>query len=143
MEAYKYDELNYYVGAVNCQLDPLETQIQGKEVWLLPASSTFEVPPEEKEGYKIKWNGTSWEYESIPVPPPPPEPTEDEKKMMVREVRDSYLQGTDFTQLDDAPFTEEEKAEYREYRHYLRDYTNEENWWEQNPLTFSEWKQSE
>ena len=73
--------------------------------------------------------------------PLPPEPTTEEKQAEVRGVRDSYLQSTDFTQLDDAPFTEDEKIEYREYRQYLRDYTNGQNWWEQNPKTFNEWKE--
>ena len=68
------------------------------------------------------------------------EPTEDELKSQVRMIRNIYLQQCDFTQLTDAPFTEEEKAEYSEYRKYLRDYTEEENWWLQNPKTFDEWK---
>jgi hypothetical protein len=67
------------------------------------------------------------------------EPSIDELKTQVRAVRDSYLQETDFTQLPDAPFTTEEKAQYSEYRQYLRDYTRGENWWEENPKTFEEW----
>lgn len=68
-----------------------------------------------------------------------PAPTEEELKAQVRDVRNSYLSYWDFTQLDDAPFTEEEKAFYREYRQYLRDYTEQENWWLQNPMTYEEW----
>lgn len=68
------------------------------------------------------------------------EPTEDELKQRVRAVRNEYLQYYDFTQLVDAPFTDEEKAIYAEYRQYLRDYTEGENWWLQNPKTFEEWK---
>lgn len=71
--------------------------------------------------------------------PTEPEPTEDEKKNIVRTIRNSYLQQYDFTQLSDAPFTEEEKVVYAEYRQYLRDYTNNENWWKQDPKTFDEW----
>lgn len=66
-------------------------------------------------------------------------PTEDEMKAQVRLVRNSYLSYWDFTQLDDAPFTEDEKVKYREYRQYLRDYTNEDNWWLQNPDDFATW----
>lgn len=69
-----------------------------------------------------------------------PEPSIDELKAKVRAVRDSYLQETDFTQLPDAPFTTEEKAQYAQYRQYLRDYTEGENWWLNNPKTFEEWK---
>ena len=72
--------------------------------------------------------------------PEPYIPTEDEKKAIVRSVRNQYLLETDFTQLPDAPFTAEEKLVYTQYRQYLRDYTNTENWWESNPLTFDEWK---
>lgn len=140
MIAYGYDKEGFYTGEKTCQLDPIETAISGNEVWLLPANATYEKPPKEKEGYFVKFKGGSWVYEKIPTPPIPPEPTEDEKKEIVRAVRNSYLQGTDYTQLEDAPFTEEEKAEYREYRQYLRDYTDTENWWESNPKTFNEWK---
>ena len=66
-------------------------------------------------------------------------PTEDELKAQVRAVRNSYLSYWDFTQLDDAPFTEEEKAFYQEYRQYLRDYTEQENWWLQNPDDYGTW----
>ena len=66
-------------------------------------------------------------------------PTEDELKARVRLVRNSYLSSWDFTQLDDAPFTEDEKSKYREYRQYLRDYTNEDNWWLQNPDDLATW----
>ena len=68
-----------------------------------------------------------------------PSPTEEEMKEQVRAVRNSYLSYWDFTQLDDAPFTEEEKAFYREYRQYLRDYTEQENWWLQNPDNYETW----
>lgn len=69
------------------------------------------------------------------------EPTEDEMKAAVRVVRNKYLQDTDFTQLNDAPFTSEEKLQYAQYREYLRDYTESADWWLQNPLTFDEWKE--
>lgn len=72
--------------------------------------------------------------------PKEPEPIEDEIKQRVRSVRNKYLQATDYTQLPDAPFTAEEKAQYADYRQYLRDYTDTPNWWLENPETFDEWK---
>lgn len=72
--------------------------------------------------------------------PAKPEPTEDEKKVSVRACRDYYLQITDYTQLLDSPYSAEEIKQYAAYRVYLRNYTNQENWWEQNPMTFDEWK---
>ena len=81
MLAYIYDEeTKYYVGQQECQLDPLESKIAGHDVWLLPANCTWEEPLDDKEGYKVKWNGSSWEYEEIPIPPEPEPPTLDEVK---------------------------------------------------------------
>lgn len=80
MYAYKYDSDFYYAGQQDCQLDPIATKREVHEVWLLPANCTWEEPLEEKEGYKIKWNGEAWEYEEIPVPPEPEPPTLEEVK---------------------------------------------------------------
>lgn len=68
-----------------------------------------------------------------------PVQTEEELKEKVRFVRNSYLSYWDFTQLDDAPFTKDEKEKYREYRQYLRDYTNGDNWWIKNPDDWEKW----
>ena len=137
-KAYRYNgTTKIYEGEVICQLDPLETKVSGKDVWFLPANSTFTIPLKGK-GYNVIWNGETWEYDEIPQPP---EPTEEEKKEYVRSVRNGYLSGTDFTQLQDAPFTKEEKSKYREYRQYLRDYTEHENWREEEPKTFEEWNE--
>lgn len=39
-----------------------------------------------------------------------------------------------------ADMSDEEKADYTDYRHYLLDYTEQENWWEESPLSFADWK---
>ena len=57
MYAYKYNEDKYYAGQQECQIDPLESEKQGHPVYLLPADCTWAEPLNEKEGYKIKWNG--------------------------------------------------------------------------------------
>lgn len=67
MISYEYDEQMEYKGEKVCQLDPLESKKAGKEVYLLPANCTFEKPPQEKEGYKIVWNGKKWDYVEIPT----------------------------------------------------------------------------
>lgn len=87
------------------------------------------------EGQQYMIVETELYYEVQPIPAP----TEDELKAQVRAVRDSYLQHYDFTQLPDAPFTDLEKAQYADYRQYLRDYTTLPNWWLANPQTFEEW----
>ena len=71
-----------------------------------------------------------------------PEKPDADLQKEVRAVRNQYLQQYDYTQLIDAPFDEQTKAQYADYRQYLRDYTNEEDWWMQNPKTYAEWKNS-
>lgn len=90
----------------------------------------------ESGQYHIEDDGTY--YKTVKNP----EPSIDELKAQVRAVRDNYLQETDFTQLPDAPFTTEEKAQYAQYRQYLRDYTNGQNWGLSNPKTFEEWEKT-
>lgn len=68
----------------------------------------------------------------------------EQKISEVRSIRDNYLK----IYVDDrakSPFmwdevSEEEKTLIGEYRKYLLDYTEQENWYEQNPLMFDEWK---
>lgn len=88
MYAYKYDSDFYYAGQQECQIDPLESKKQGHPVYLLPANCTWKEPLNEKEGYKIKWNGEAWEYEEIPVPPEPEPPTlEEVKEQKINELK--------------------------------------------------------
>lgn len=94
MKAYQYDsETKKYIGEIERQIDPLESQAQGVDVWLMPANSTDIVPPEAKDGYDIVFNGTGWEYKEIPKEPEPeplPEPTIEEKNEQIRQTR-AYL----------------------------------------------------
>lgn len=140
MKAYKYnEETKKYEGEVMRHRDPLESQKAGHDVWLMPANATDVEPLEPKEGFDIVWNGNAWKYQEIPQPEPEPEPTKEQKQRTVRDIRNVYLASTDFTQLGDAPLTDVEKANYIEYRQYLRDYTKTENWWEQEPATYEDW----
>ena len=141
MICYGYDDKGYFSGERKCQKDPLESKIQNKDVYLLPAKATLKEPLESKEGFKVKFENDNWVYEEV-VKEPEPEPympTIEEKQAQVRSQRDYMLQKTDFTQLSDAPLSEQEKALYVNYRQYLRDYTKLDNWYEQTPLGFNEW----
>lgn len=60
MIAYIYDNDRFYVGEMACQIDPLESQKHGQDVYLTPARSTFDKP-EIIEGAKPRWNGEIWE----------------------------------------------------------------------------------
>lgn len=63
MHAYKFDrDTKEFLHSEDAFLDPLETEQQGRYVYLLPADSTFTAPLEPKDGYAVCWNGNSWEY---------------------------------------------------------------------------------
>jgi len=70
-----------------------------------------------------------------------------DKQTQVRAVREQYFsEYVDFYQskpLYWEELDEEFKQQVSDYRNYLKDYTKQENWWEQNPLNFEEWKYDE
>ena len=60
MQVYKYDEkTKEYIGTEQALIDPLESELQGKEIYLLPANATFEKP-NLQEGFASVFNG-KWE----------------------------------------------------------------------------------
>ena len=80
---YCYDEKNYFEKILT--LDNSDVSPSGR--WNIPARCTEIEPLEEKEGYKIKWNGTGWEYEQEEQSEPEPEPTFEElQQQKLREV---------------------------------------------------------
>ena len=61
MFTYHYDtKTKEYTHKEEAFLDPLETEIQGKNIYLMPPSATFAIPA-LKEGYVDVWNGEIWE----------------------------------------------------------------------------------
>lgn len=125
MSDFNYNETIEYIDGT------YDKNFSEAQKWALSHFTTFEEDMSKRDLPK--------RYFVIGDEPKPYVPTEDEMKQEVRGVRDSYLLSTDFTQLVDAPLSDEEKETYRKYRQYLRDYTNQENWWEENPKTFNEW----
>ena len=83
MLAYRYKDDGIYEGEATCQRDPLESQLKGADVWLLPGNCTWTMPPEEKEGFDRKFDKEKgeWEYvEKKKDPEPEPYvPTEKDK----------------------------------------------------------------
>lgn len=60
MQVYKYDEkTKEYIGAEQALINPLESELQGKTIYLLPANATFEKP-NLQEGFASVFNG-KWE----------------------------------------------------------------------------------
>lgn len=92
------------------------------------------------------YNGLWYEAGYTPVKP---EPTVDEKKALVRAVRDQYINDIEWRvsryrdQVEinvDTTDTEETYLQILHYMQYLRDYPESaEDWYEHNPLTFEEW----
>ncbi len=61
MLCYNYDDrTNEYLSSTECVLDPLETQLQGKDVWMLPANATFVAPPAAQKGFARVWKKIQW-----------------------------------------------------------------------------------
>lgn len=61
MNVYKYNDNGEYTGTEEALLDPLETEQQGKNIYLLPTNATFTEPSETQEGCVNVWNGEAWE----------------------------------------------------------------------------------
>ena len=61
----------------------------------------------------------------------------------VRSIRNSYLeQFVDpiiSNQIRFSEMSETDKEKILNYRRYLLDFTEQENWWESNPLTLEDW----
>lgn len=61
MKCYNYDAITKeYLKSFDARKDPLESSLQSKDVWLLPANTTFVEIPESKDGYVPVWNSTEW-----------------------------------------------------------------------------------
>ena len=63
MKVYHYHpETTEYLGETGgASLDPLETKVQGKEVFLLPAYATFELPLDAKKNEKAVFLEVFWQ----------------------------------------------------------------------------------
>lgn len=147
---YRYDEKKEYVGSEEMLRDPLETIKQKKDIWVLPADCTLMPPPAEKEGFKIKWNGSAWFYEEEKKEEPEQyQPTEDDLKNSKRWERDSVLEKTMGrvqryqTQKEAGLAKTDDEDTYTAlllYAQYLRDFPQQDGeWWNAPILTFEEW----
>ena len=62
MKYYTYDdETKEFLFSGEAELDPVETENQGENIYLLPANSTFDEPLKPKEGFAVVYND-GWEY---------------------------------------------------------------------------------
>lgn len=68
-----------------------------------------------------------------------PAESETDKQNRVREIRDNLLEQTDKYMIVDFPISDEERETMKQYRQYLRDYTQSPDWWESEPLKYEDW----
>lgn len=141
--AYGYDsETKKYTGEVNCQLDPLESEIARKAVYLLPGNATYVEPLPEKEDFNIIWDETtnSWIYKEIEKPTESEEYTPTELELAYQKYYEykNKLAETDYinSKINDAQNwgTEEEveqlKAKYAPQYEARIEYRNQVRYWE-------------
>lgn len=117
MDVYQTDAQGCFVGVTKADVDPLNLT-----EWLIPAGCVTVEPHEAPEGFQVRWDGSSWINEAVPVEPTIQEevmdPAED-----VRVGRDVLLQNSDWTQVADAPV---DQATWAAYRQALRDVPNQD-----------------
>lgn len=70
-----------------------------------------------------------------------PNPTIEELQADIRKKRDTMLTATDKYMLSDFPITDADRELMKQYRAYLRDYTNDDNWWLVGPLDYDGWNE--
>lgn len=162
MIAYRYDDKGFFVEAEECFLDPLETEKQGKEVWMLGANSTFTAPNADRDGFVQKWNGSAWEYvedhigktgyvdgkfteikDYGPLPEgwsdTPLPPTKEELAEQVRAERNGELLATDKYLIADFPIAPDKLEAVKAYRKELREVPKQKGFphdvtWPVNPM---------
>lgn len=126
---YNFDDEGNFINSQVALVDEF-----GKEI--LPENATFEKPLEEKEGFKVKFNGEAWIYEEIPQTP---KPTQEELAEIKRADRDGLLNDSDKRMLPDFPISAEEKELWLLYRKYLRDITKDPAFPNVDVLNFANW----
>lgn len=182
MLVYHYDEeTKEFLYSEEAHIDPLETELKGENVYLLPANATFEKPLEKEDGKAVVFDGDTWKLiednrgkktikdgsiqeikelgtnekvltdeevekidkgELIIDGSDLREKNVEELQAEVRAVRNSYLEKyVDPKQLVLVweSLSVDERNIYSDYRRYLLDYTDNEDWYLSNPMTLDEY----
>lgn len=119
-------ETKKYSYSFEAQIDPLETELAGHDVYCgLPVNGTYSEPLKPKKGYEVIWSDKkeNWINKKIENDEPEPyEPTELEKAYEELWKAKKTLSDTDYRTLKyvDGLYTEEEYAPYKEERAQLR-----------------------
>jgi len=128
--------------------------VSKREPYSLPHEETHFDPETGNEETRTVITETLkrfWVIGDEPVPYVPPEPAEEEKiaaaQSQMRSLRDSYISSTQGmidrynNQLAGGYETTDSEEVYKQllvYMQYLREYPDQENWWEEAPKTFEE-----
>ena len=123
-----------FVGFQKQQDDSMLAAFIGDSEEYLRNLSFVNLDKIEEHEFAVMYNGKIYLVEEELV---------EAKKVDVRAFRDHLLE----TEVDPyvtnplrwEDLSEEEKQKIKDYRIYLKDYTNSENWWEANPKTMEEW----
>lgn len=65
MTRYLYDFNGLFLYPYECQIDPLESEIKGEPVYMIPANSTDIAPPEIQDGETRRFVGGTWVIEKL------------------------------------------------------------------------------
>lgn len=81
----------------------------------------YEIPEFNLNTQKLIWNSETLSYSIEELPNQTTQITEELLWSRLREERNFRLSSTDWIVLEDSPFTEEKKVEWKTYRQSLRD----------------------
>lgn len=65
MKIYNYNNEGYFTGESNAKIDPLESERQGKDVYLIPKNAVVDKVPAPEEGKLIRRVDDEWIKEEI------------------------------------------------------------------------------
>lgn len=128
MIVYLFDYNGEYKYPYECQLDPLESEMQNKDVYLQPANSTLIEPPIVAENHKAIWDGVKWnDIDFTPKKEVPKPLSEDEKIQIQIDELKQKLFDTDYQAIKHSEniMTDEEYAPIRQQRQSWRYEINE------------------
>lgn len=138
MTEFNYGDIIEYI---DCTYDE---HFESARNWAYSHNTTFEELMDMRDLPKRYFQiGPEPETPIIPPQPEPSEPTIEDMKNNVYMFRagcfERYVDWYQSKSLLWEELSEDEKNNISSYRIYLKDYTNNDNWWLQNPLEYDEW----
>lgn len=91
MTRYFYDFNGLFLYPYECQIDPLESKIQGKPVYMIPPNSTDIKPPEINDNDTLRFVDGAWVIEEQHDIYVDPEEPVDDRQAVEQEITDLML----------------------------------------------------